>query len=364
MEELVFVAVVLARFIVPFAIPRFPLPAIVASLVIDAADQTIFAAFDVEPDNYQAYDKALDIYYLTIAYISIIRNWTDGVAFRVGQFLWYYRLVGVVAFELSGARALLLIFPNTFEYFFIFYEIVRLKWEPSNLSRKATIGAAAAIWIIIKLPQEYWIHIAQLDVTDILSDHPWIWAVLALVAAAAITLTARTAPKLPPPDWPLSFDVDAHETTVVSEPADAQRGRWIMLNHPLIEKTLLVGFVTTIFLQLVPEVDAGLLEITTGVGVIVVASSFIGYWLAQRGTTWTSSLSEFVGAGALNIGIVIALQLLPGETDDGGPGVILTLFLLALLTLIVTLYDRYRLLRVASQTSRDTKAAQTNLSPS
>lgn len=348
MEDLIFALVVAARFLVPLAIPRFPLPAIVAALVIDAADQTIFAAFDVEPDNYQAYDKALDIYYLTIAYISTIRNWTDGVPFRTAQFLWYYRLVGVVAFELSGARALLLVFPNTFEYVFIFYEVVRLRWEPSNLSRRTVIGAAATIWIGIKLPQEWWIHIAQLDVTDVLGDHPWIWVALAAVATLAWTPLRRWSATLPSPDWPTSFDVDAHPTTVVGEPADPPSGPWAAINHPLVEKTLLVGLVTTIFLQLVPENNAGVVEVTLGVGVIVVASSFVSYWLALRGTDWTSTAGDFLGTGLINIGIVLALQLLPGRTAEGGPGVLLTLLVILLLTLIVTMYDRYRNLRLAS----------------
>ena len=44
-DDLVFLLVVGARFLVPLLIPRFPLPAILAALVIDAADQTIFQAF-------------------------------------------------------------------------------------------------------------------------------------------------------------------------------------------------------------------------------------------------------------------------------------------------------------------------------
>jgi hypothetical protein len=66
---------------------------------------------------------------------------------------------------------LLLIFPNTFEYFFIFYEAVRARWNPLRMSKRGVIAAAAAIWIVIKLPQEYWIHVAQLDVTDAIKQH-------------------------------------------------------------------------------------------------------------------------------------------------------------------------------------------------
>ena len=41
-DLLVFWLVVLSRFLVPLAIPRFPLPAILAALIIDGVDQTIF----------------------------------------------------------------------------------------------------------------------------------------------------------------------------------------------------------------------------------------------------------------------------------------------------------------------------------
>jgi len=166
-DYLVFLIVVGLRFLLPLFIPYYPLPAIIACLLLDGVDQTIFQVFTHLPlDGYQSYDKALDIYYLTVAYIATLRNWTNLLAFRISRFLLYYRLVGVVLFELTQLRALLLIFPNTFEYFFIWYETVRLWWDPKKLSRRAVIIAAAAIWIVIKLPQEYWIHIAQRDVTD------------------------------------------------------------------------------------------------------------------------------------------------------------------------------------------------------
>ncbi|HCB04952.1 MAG TPA: hypothetical protein DEQ43_12040, partial [Nocardioides bacterium] len=118
-ETLVFVLVIGARFVLPLLIPIFPLPAILACLVVDAADQTIFQAMGYDPPGYQGYAKAMDVYYLAMAYLAILRNWASVPAYQVGRFLYFYRLVGVVAFELSQTRALLLIFPNTFEYFFI-----------------------------------------------------------------------------------------------------------------------------------------------------------------------------------------------------------------------------------------------------
>jgi hypothetical protein len=67
----------------------------------------------------------------------------------------------------------LLIFPNTFEYFFIAYEGVRTLWRPTRLTRRQLIIGAATIWIFIKLPQEWWIHIAQLDATEEIVAHRW-----------------------------------------------------------------------------------------------------------------------------------------------------------------------------------------------
>src|SRR5690606_5460592 len=129
----------------------------------------LFQSFtNLDLAGYQGYDKALDIYYLSIAYVATLRNWVNLFAFRVSRVLFYLRLAGVVLFELTGWRLLLFIFPNTFEYFFIWYELVALLRDPRRLPRATVVGAAAAIWIIIKLPQEFWLHIARLDLTDVL----------------------------------------------------------------------------------------------------------------------------------------------------------------------------------------------------
>ena len=191
-------AIVLARLLVPLAI--------VFVLVIDSADQDLLKLFtDVDTSEsgpYQSFDKALDIYYLAIAYLAAMRNWTSDAAFRIAQFLFYYRLVGVVLFELTDLRLMLLIFPNTFEYFFIAYELVRLRYEPSRVSARFWLLAAAGLWIFVKLPQEYWIHIAKLDFTDFVRDHPELAVVGMLVlVVAAVVLVRVVYPRLPAPDW-------------------------------------------------------------------------------------------------------------------------------------------------------------------
>src|SRR5688572_21417029 len=137
-----FWSVVWLRFLLPLLIPLFPIPAIVACLVLDAVDQSLFQAFTtVDLTGYQSYDKALDIFYLSIAMFATLRNWTNYTAIQIARLLFYWRLVGVAAFEMTGWRVLLLVFPNTFEYFFIFYEIVRTRWSPRRLETRDLIAA-------------------------------------------------------------------------------------------------------------------------------------------------------------------------------------------------------------------------------
>src|SRR3954453_6717534 len=208
-EALLFTLVVGLRFLVPLLIPRFPLPAVVGSLVLDAVDHSIFQAFGYDPPHYQSYDKAMDVYYLAITYLSTLRNWTSPSAYQVSRFLYFYRLVGVTAFELSGWRTLLLIFPNTFEYFFIAYEVVRTRRNPARYSMRFWVWVAAVIWVFVKLPQEWWIHIAKLDFTDELAAHPALGPVIvvALLAAAAVYWWVLR-PRLSPPAWPLRIAAD------------------------------------------------------------------------------------------------------------------------------------------------------------
>ena len=219
--------VILARFLVPLAIPRFPVPGLLASLVLDAVDQTVFQQFPgLDIAGYQQYDKALDIYYLTIAYASTLRNWTDPFAFGIARFLFYYRLVGVLVFELADQQWLLLVFPNTFEYFFLAYELVRTRWAPVRLGHRALLRLAAGIWVVVKLPQEYWLHVAELDVTDevrtrvlgvglddgwgaAVANRPWVLLVVAVVVVAlGVGWRRGVVPRLPAQDWPPGFDVD------------------------------------------------------------------------------------------------------------------------------------------------------------
>jgi hypothetical protein len=341
-DQLIFWLVVSGRLLLPLFIPRFPLPAILVCLTLDGIDQTIYQQFtDLDLTGYQGYDKALDIYYLTVAYLATLRNWTNGFAFEVSRFLLYYRLAGVVLFELLHWRALLLIFPNTFEYFFIVYEAIRLRWDPQRLSRKTVLLLAAAIWIFIKLPQEYWIHIAKLDTTDLIAAHPWVGILGAAVILALIVVFRRVVrPRMPQPDhaWRIAADPLPAE---VADPAG--RDAWItehrrLFDWRLVEKIVLVGFVCVIFAQILPDVDSTNLQIFAGTAILIAIDSLLGLWTARRSRGISSIAWSFFWLALANGAIVALGQLTRGdEAQPLGD----TIFFVLLLTLIVTLYDRY-----------------------
>ena len=190
------VAIVLARLLVPLLIPRLPL-VIVVVLVLDAADQTLLATFTevdtTETGSYQSVDKALDIYYLAIGYLSAMRNWTSDAAFRIAQFLFYYRLVGVMAFEFSDSRRMLSC-SRTRSSTSSSSTTRAPALEPSRFSARFWLLIAAGIWIFVKLPQEYWIHIAKLDFTDVVRDYP---AFAVAVVVALLVLTRCSSRRVP-----------------------------------------------------------------------------------------------------------------------------------------------------------------------
>lgn len=378
-DLLIFALVVGARLFVPLLIPWYPLPGVVAALLLDAVDQTVFqsrggAAGQLYGQlllaNYQGYDKALDVYYLSIAYVSTLRNWADPFAFKVGRFLFYFRLVGVALFELSGWRALLFLFPNTFEYFFIWYETAALWGDPRRLPKLAVAGAAATIWLIIKLPQEFWLHIARLDLTDVLKTAlfhatpettwghlfaalPGVFIGAALAAVALIVGLAWLAGRSLPRDGRLSLSARGRIAGLSRERRRAARALWSrdVFDRDLLEKVFLLTLIVVIFAQALPGARLTAGQLAAGAALIIVLNTALSHWLARRGVGWKNAVGQFIVMAAANLTIVAAFQLVAGPAglDDTAAA-----FFVLLLSLIVTLFDRFRELQLARWAGRET----------
>src|SRR5262245_4005819 len=341
---IVFVVVVGARFLLPLLIPYYPLPAIVGSLLLDGVDQTIFQLFGHDPPSYQSYDKAMDVFYLSIAYLSTLRNWESMPAFRIGWFLYFYRLVGALLFELTHARWVLLVFPNVFEYFFIAYEVIRSRWQPTHLLLAWWLSLAGVIWVFVKLPQEYWLHVAQLDLTDEIQEHRWfLGLILVVLIGLVVGFQKLVRPRLWPPDWSWKFRPEPlPEAIDEAVEQEAWRMRYdAILSAGTLEKVMLVGLVAVIFSQMLPDFTGSTTDVFIGVAAVVVINSGITLAAARRRWTIRSIALAFAARLGLNIVLVLIADPLLGRHNARLDGYD-TLFFLTLISLLTTLHDRWR----------------------
>jgi hypothetical protein len=128
-----------------------------------------------------------------------------------------------------------------------------------------------------------------------------------------------------------------------------------LIRPGLIEKIGLVVLVTIIFGQML-QVRADPLELSILVGIVLVANAALSAWLERYGFGPGPALRQFIVTGLLNVGIVIVMLLVFELLGDPAEPERLGIFVL-LITLLVTLYDRYRPEYVA-RFSRDEATAE------
>lgn len=336
-----FGAVLLVRFLLPLLIFRYPLPAVIGCLVVDAADQTIFQTFGYDPPFYQSYDKAMDVFYLAIAYVSILRNWASVAAAGVARFLFYWRQVGVALFELFGMSWILLVFPNTFEYFFIATEGAASRWSLRRVRLRTWILLAAFIWIVIKLPQEWWIHIAKLDFTEAVANTSW-FGPLVIVGLVLLALVAWfvVRPRLAPADHPFVLRAPALPAAMCTA---QQRRHWLaehgqVWSAATLDKAVLIGLLGVIFGSVLPTVDARPVELLLWSAVLVVANAA----LALRRIRGGYISSTIAGALAFRLLINVPIAVVSSIVASGAATIGDALFLAVLFSVIITAYDIHR----------------------
>ena len=129
------------------------------AILVDLSDLLLIGVLDLGgvPD-YQNLDKWLDQVYLALFLVVALR-WT-GPARTISIALYTYRLVGFVLYELTGERALLLVFPNVFEFWFIFVAFA----GDARIARwsRAQIAISLVVLTLLKIVQEWALHGARL----------------------------------------------------------------------------------------------------------------------------------------------------------------------------------------------------------
>ena len=179
----------------------------ITALAADIVDGLLLEGvpgFDTEHKH--PYDKPLDTYYLAIAYLVVLRTWTDARSIRIARLFWCWRLAGVAAYLVTDDRTALFLCPAAFEFFFLGIETL---WGRKTTRHRAPAGVAAVAGaaLALKLPQEYWLHVKEGPSTVFVTQHllgadptttrlqlaaehaPW-------VAAAVILLAVITGQKV------------------------------------------------------------------------------------------------------------------------------------------------------------------------
>jgi hypothetical protein len=138
---------------------RWPLLGGLLAVLVDLSDLLLRDLLDLGglPD-YQGLDKWLDQVYLA-AFLVVALRWT-GPARSIAIALYLFRMIGFLAFELTHERAVLLIFPNVFEFWFIAVaalgDIRIAAWS------KTRLVAALLLLTGLKEFQEWALHGARL----------------------------------------------------------------------------------------------------------------------------------------------------------------------------------------------------------
>jgi hypothetical protein len=139
---------------------RWPLAGGLLAVLVDLSDLLLRDVLDLGgiPD-YQAFDKWADQVYLACFLIVALR-W-QGVERAIAVALYVFRLAGFVVFELSGARDLLLLFPNVFEFWFLLVAALH-QFRPTFQWRSGTLAVALVALLALKEVQEWALHGARL----------------------------------------------------------------------------------------------------------------------------------------------------------------------------------------------------------
>src|SRR5690606_26473758 len=162
-------------------------------------------------------------------------------------------------------------------------ELIKVARNPFALRRAQLLALAAAIWIFVKLPQEWWLHIAQLDFTDeaqaLIAARPGVAAALSAAALLVGMGLWRLTALLPPREWSatLSADAQGDELGWPEPPAVARPSAFF--GWSFVEKAVLVTLVTLIFEEILPGETRSVLQVGVATSAIIALSTLLSQWL-------------------------------------------------------------------------------------
>ena len=148
-----------ARVLGSLPVLRWTLIGGIVALLVDQSDLFMMNLIHLGGvTGYQPFDKYLDQVYM-LTFLAVALRW-EGVPRTIAVGLYGYRMVGFVAFEMTGSRDVLLFFPNVFEFWFLF--VAGLKYFKVDFDYSRTqLAVCGAVLLPAKLFQEYALHYAR-----------------------------------------------------------------------------------------------------------------------------------------------------------------------------------------------------------
>lgn len=128
-------------------------------LVLDGVDYVFFSSFTgiYNDDTYHYLDKIFDQLCFTIQLVVVLKQWNKGAFKKTTIVMYFYRLIGLILFEVTKIKLFLVIFTNIFEYFYLAVIVFRKVFNTLKDNWKNTL-LITLLLIPIKLFQELYIH--------------------------------------------------------------------------------------------------------------------------------------------------------------------------------------------------------------
>jgi hypothetical protein len=125
---------------------RWPLAGAFIAIFFDLADLFLRDWLDLGGvKDYQSFDKWLDQAYM-LTFLIVALRW-EALPRNIAVGLYTFRLAGFITFEITGDREVLILFPNLFEFWFIFVAALKtFGWEEEpEIRSKEPVGSTHGI---------------------------------------------------------------------------------------------------------------------------------------------------------------------------------------------------------------------------
>lgn len=170
--------VIAIRILVPFTIPRWPFWGMLLAAAADASDVIILDKFGwgiLEGRGiYHELDKFFDIYYLSFAAYTTLQ-WENALLRRTALALFFWRLAGVIVFEITQIRQIFFFAPNIFENFYLIVSGLRLFFPASHINNLKRFLLVLLIAALPKIIQEYIMHYLEFPTWVFFRSYFFFW---------------------------------------------------------------------------------------------------------------------------------------------------------------------------------------------